>query len=206
MPIKYKDEYKENSTSDLLFERSTYNNVVSCYRIINGYEGGPGQVALDTSNNAWRVGFSSTLSTDTYPYTIVRVYYYDISGGLPSSRSLRVTKTGAFAPGAAISKTEFNNITTTSLGFDGSKYLYCIVSGSITYTTSASRTERTITLSNVDTIFNAGSVDKLYTNSNYLGLRLLFDSSNFYVQTIRIGSTAVTSINITACNLTATFY
>lgn len=203
--LKYEDLHMKNQTSSYSFPRSNYNNIVSCHRIINGTEL-PAHVGLKTSDNSWSVQFDDQLSTDTYPNVIIRVFYYNFPNGIPSSRNLTITTTGNYNPGSTISNKEYNNITTTSLGFDGSEYLYCRVSGSITYTTSASSTERIITLSNVDTIFNAGSVDKLYTYNNYLGLRLLFDSSDFYVQTIRIGSTAVTSINITACDLTATFY
>ena len=196
----------KNQTSSYSFPRSDYNNIISCDRIINGYSGCPGHIFLDTSDNSWKVDFSSTSSTDTYPNAIVRVFYYNTADSIPSSRNLTISKTGSYSPGSTISKSEYNNITTTSLGFDGSKYLYCIVSGSITYITSASSAERTVTVNNSASIFNAGSTDKLYTNSNYLGLRLLFDSSNFYVQVIRIGSTGISSITIKSCSLTATFF
>ena len=185
-----------------LGNRSDYNNII----YVNSTNGNVTieEIYID-KDDQWKIYIPSTYSrTQFLP---LEIYYYDTTGGLPSSKSLSIKSTGSVS--TTYSKTEMTTVVTKSLGFDATKYMYCVVNGSFAYSSSSYSGSLSVTVSNA-VVTRAGSGSK-FTNSdaNYIFADFMFDNSKFYIKFARDrdeSSSSITKVSVTSCNLTAVFH
>lgn len=190
------------STTITLGNRNDYNNII----YVNSTNGSVTieEIYID-KDDQWTIYIPSTSSRAQF--LPLEIYYYDTTGGLPSSKSLSIKSTGSVS--TTYSKTEMTTVVTKSLGFDATKYMYCVVNGSFAYSSSYYSGSSSVTVSNA-VVTRAGSGRK-FTNeyADYIFADFMFDNSNFYIKFARDrdeSSSSITKVSVTSCNLTAVFH